>query len=455
LNTTLNFEKRPVKGIFWLKTMEFLCNRFDNPQNDYLTFHVAGSKGKGSVSCFISSILDAAGKKCGLFTSPHVSDLRERVGRSDGFFSNEIYNTVIKNIVPSIDSIIPDTLPGKRDPTWFELLTLFSFMCFKQAQVDCAVFETGMGGRLDSTNIILPECCCLTPIELEHCDFLGNTLEKIAAEKAGIIKQDTPVFSAIQTEGVKSVFKTIAAKKNAPLYFVDEIVDFIKIDNPTYSFKKRFSMRATLGCSKYFSRPLNITLQMPGEFQVWNAALAAITVKSRFPKITEKQIEKGIALAKLPGRFEVCRYNISEHNLAVVFDGAHTVASIQLTLENFYTYFGQGGELLFACAADKKIDKMAEAICSSNCQFNSITLTRPGENKNSNYDSMVVSFSKANTAKKGHAIITLSANQNFEQAITNAINSAAFSEKPLLVCGSFYLIFEVKKILQKMISSVA
>lgn len=445
LDTTLNFEKRPVKGVFWLETMNFLCKRFNNPQEDYLTFHVAGSKGKGSVSSFIASILEVSGKSCGLYTSPHITDLRERIGMAHSFFNDKIYEKAIEELIPRVDSIIPDTLPGGREGTWFEFLTLFAFLCFRQANVKCAVFETGLGGRLDATNVINPDFCCITPIELEHCEFLGDTLAKIAGEKAGIIKQNTPVFSAAQKEEVRSVFKQKSKELNAPLYFIDDIIDSLSVDNKVIKKNGDIAMKTKIICSKYFSRPLQFYLKMPGEFQAWNAALASVAVKSRFPEITEKQIEKGLAATKLQARFEVSHFEINEHPLTIVFDGAHTVNSLSFTLKNFYHYFGVDSDILFACAADKNADSMAKLVCTSECAFNSITLTRPGENKCSDYERLLASFSAANTCQNDRCPSILSGNPDYEQAINDAINFALCRKKTLLVCGSFYLVAEVKK----------
>ncbi|OJF76199.1 MAG: hypothetical protein BKP49_08640 [Treponema sp. CETP13] len=449
LDSTLNFEKRPVKGIFWLKTMEFLCNRFNNPQNAYLSFHVAGSKGKGSVSCFISSILESAGKTCGLYTSPHILDLRERVSLAHSFFPDEIYKKCTEKLICRVNSIIPEMLPGGREGTWFEYLTLFAFLCFREANVDCAVFETGMGGRLDATNVISPEFCCLTPIELEHCEFLGNTLEKIAAEKAGIIKKGIPVFSSAQKPEVRDVFRVQAAKMQAPLYFIDEIIDSIRIENIQLKTCANVEMKAEINCSKYFSRPLKINLLMPGEFQVWNAALAAVAVKNRFPEISETQIEQGISSAKLPGRFEVAHYEIKGHPLTIVYDGAHTVNSLSFTLKNFSYYFGIGANILFACAADKNVKEMASLICDSQCSFNSIMLTRPGNIKQSNYEDLLKYFSRVNVSKNNKSLKILSGNPHYSQAIAEAIETSSFQNRKLLVCGSFYLVAEVKKYLEK------
>ena len=202
LSDYLNFELNPKKNIFWLDTIDFLCKRFDNPQDYAPCIHVAGSKGKGSVSKMIACILEEAGYNVGLYSSPHITDFRERICKPSGFFDESVYEEAIKEMIPNVDSIID--LPGDRPITWFELVTLYAFLCFRKAKVNWSVFEVGLGGRLDTTNVIRPKICCITPIELEHTEFLGDTLEKIAAEKAGIIKNCTPVVIARQqTESVK------------------------------------------------------------------------------------------------------------------------------------------------------------------------------------------------------------------------------------------------------------
>ena len=217
LDSFLNFEKMPKKNIFWLETMKYLCERFNNPQNSYKTYHIAGSKGKGSVSSYIANILSSAGYKTGLYTSPHILNFSERIGSNAGPFSEEVYEKTVKELVHLVDSIIPENLPNEREATWFELVTLFAFLTFKNADCSHCVFETGMGGRLDATNVISPEVTIITPIELEHTEFLGDTLEKIAKEKAGIIKENIPVVSFYQKPEVKTILENIAKEKNCKI----------------------------------------------------------------------------------------------------------------------------------------------------------------------------------------------------------------------------------------------
>ena len=301
LDNYLNFERTPQKEIFWLDTIDYLCKRFNNPQDYAPCIHVAGSKGKGSVSKMIACILDAAGYNVGIYSSPHISDFRERISKPDSFFSEDIYEKTIKELVPKIDSIVAEDLPAERPLTWFELVTLYAFLCFRNAKVDWAVYEVGMGGRLDSTNVIRPKVCCITPIELEHTEFLGDTLEKIAAEKGGIIKNCTPVIiSPQQKESVKIVLREKAITRHAPFYFVEDL-----ISKSSYKFNEKTKRMIVHMESPIFNRPVEAELQMLGQMQAQNAAMAALCVKKVLPNLSEEIIEKGLSNAKLPGRFEI------------------------------------------------------------------------------------------------------------------------------------------------------
>ena len=224
IDSYLNFEKTPKKNIFWLDTMRFFCQKFGEPEQCAPCFHVAGSKGKGSVSTFIASILDEAGYTTGIYTSPHILDFIERISSATGAFKAEVYNNAVEELMKGVQSITQSELPAERPITWFELVTLFSFLVFRQAKVDYSVFEVGLGGRLDSTNVVHPLCSIITPIELEHTEFLGDTVEKIAYEKGGIIKENTPVVIAQQTPSVRAVFEKIAEEKHAPVVFLEDTI---------------------------------------------------------------------------------------------------------------------------------------------------------------------------------------------------------------------------------------
>lgn len=433
LNDFLNFERTPEKNIFWLDTIDYLCKRFDNPQDASPCIHVAGSKGKGSVSRLISSILDEAGYSVGLYTSPHITDFRERITTPKGFFNEEIYESAIKELIPNIESIIPDNLPAERPLTWFELVTLYAFLCFRKAKVDWAVYEVGMGGRLDSTNIIRPKLCCITPIELEHTEFLGDTLEKIAAEKAGIIKNCTPVIIAHQsTNSVERVFYEKAFTRHAPCYFVDKMIDYA-----SYSFQEKSNLMNIHLESSIFNRPIKTNMKMLGKAQVQNAALACIAIKKLYPNIDEAIIERGLSKAFLPGRFEILN-NIPgfENGPDVILDGAHTYNSVKLTLDTLNKiYDNKKVNLLFACAADKDIKDISKLF---KYRFEHIFLTIPGDKKKSDLLTAEEAFNEQK--------LSYSVNINYKEMIKTAIQESYENDSILLITGSFYLLAEVKKI---------
>ena len=460
IDSYLNFEKTPKKNIFWLDTMRFFCEKFGHPENFAPCFHVAGSKGKGSVSTFIASILDEAGFKTGLYTSPHILDFIERVSSPNGPFEEEAYDRAVQEIMDGVQSISQEELPGQRPITWFELVTLFSFLVFRQAKVDYSVFEVGLGGRLDSTNIVNPKVSVITPIELEHTEFLGDTLEKIAYEKGGIIKENTPVVIARQQPTVRKVFEKIASEKHATAIFIEDTIESLdfKIKNITECIKnntnltngnsdfhknciKKYTslenqnilpLMSVSFSSKIFSRPVKTTLQLLGKFQAENAALAAIAVKTVLPTISEEVIERGLAKAKLPARFEILE------NPLIVLDGAHTVNSVTFTMETMNQVFAPFSHriLLFACAADKDAKDIAPLFKN---QFDEIFLTKPGDVKQSDLGKLGEAFEQAG--------LSYDLNEDFKLQIQKAIKKAREEEALLLVTGSFYLVAEVKKIL--------
>ena len=432
LDDYLNFENNPKKDIFWLDTIDFLCKRFDNPQDFAPCIHVAGSKGKGSVSRMIACILEEAGYNVGLYSSPHITDFRERISKATQFFDEKVYTEAVKEIMPNIDSII--NLPADRPITWFELVTLYAFLCFRKAKVDWSVFEVGMGGRLDATNVIRPKLCCITGIELEHTEFLGDTLEKIAAEKAGIIKNCTPVVIARQqTENVKIILREKAFTRHAPCYFVDEI-----IKKATYCFNENEKTMSLKLESDIFSRPIKTKLSMLGKCQVLNAAQAAISIRKVLPNLDEAIIERGLAKAKLPGRFEIIDnipgYVGIPH---LILDGAHTLNSIKLTLETLgRMYDDKKVNLLFACAADKDIKDISKEF---RYRFNHVYVTKPGSKKQSDINAEIEAFKNAG--------IDFTADADYKKMIQKAFAESAETGNILLVTGSFYLVSEVKNLM--------
>ena len=441
LNQFLNFEKTPEKNIFWLETMRFLCEKFGNPQNSYKKIHVAGSKGKGSVCAFISSILEESGLKTGLYTSPHILSFYERISSAHSLFENEIYKKAENEMLSNEDFFKREHLPERRAATWFELVTLFAFLTFRQAHCDVSVLETGLGGRLDATNVVLPEVSVIMPIELEHTEFLGDTIEKIAYEKAGIIKEGIPVVCAHQTRVARSVFEKVACEKKSPIYFLDDFLTSYK-----YEIKDESAYIELV--LKDFERPLNFTTKMLGEIQAENAAIACFAARLAFPQITIKQMEKGLSKAFLPARFEICK----KFGATIIFDGAHTPNSIELTCKTFSKLFAfepcfntsGKGILLFACAKDKKMDEMSKILLKNN--FCSIFLTTPGE-KLSDLSELTQHFEQNLKNMSNEILYPLKDFQvisDFNLAFQKALKEAQITNQPLLICGSFYLIAGIK-----------
>ena len=437
LDRCLNFEKLPQKNMFWLDTIRFLCGKFNNPQNAVPAVHIAGSKGKGSVSAMISAVLTQAGYRTGLYTSPHIMSFFERISMPEGALPQAVYRDSARELMAGIDSIQDTELPGGRPLTWFELVTLYAFLCFKNARLDWAVYETGLGGRLDATNVLMPSICAVTPIELEHVQYLGDTEEKIAAEKAGIIKPHTPVYIAAQKPQVKAVFRAKAQEVQAPVYFVDELVSSVSYSYTAQPAESPMHIKIT---SESFPRPLETDLRMPGSFQAYNAALAALIVRRLYPELDLRIIEKGLSHAFLEGRFEIQRNPAPYPQIpALVMDGAHTVNSVGFTMETFRALFkDQPAELLFACAADKDIAHIAPLTA---LRFSRITLTRPGSAKQADLPKAVQAFRQAG--------IEFEMIEDCTAAIEHALSQAAARGSVLLTAGSFYLVAEVKKFLQE------
>ena len=439
----LNFEKHPQKNIFWLETMQFFCQKLNNPQNSSKSIHIAGSKGKGSLSAFVSSILEEAGYKTGLYTSPHILDFAERIKSAHDFLSSDIYEKSAKELEKAVRSVKDEDLPAQRAITWFELVTLYAFLCFKNYGADWSVYEVGLGGRLDATNVIRPEVCCITSLELEHTEYLGNTIEEIAREKGGIIKEGVPIVLFEQTFShgqAKEVIEKIAREKNAPFIYMPDVIS--SIDKSYFQDEKgKIFMQAKI-TSPLFSRPLKASLQLLGDIQLKNAAMAAVAVKTAMPEISEEIIERGLEKAFLPARFEIISPVPQFSNIPyLIIDGAHTVKSISFLLDTLQDISFDKGALLFGCAADKDVEDMAKELYP---HFDHITLTKPGNVKQSDLERMIKAFESAKIGEK-----TVESGEDFEDMIQKSFSKANEKKRALVVTGSFYLAAEVKKFLKE------
>lgn len=229
-----------------------LCAYLNNPEKKFRSIHIAGTNGKGSTSHMIASVLQTQGYKTGLYTSPHLIDFRERIRINGTEVSEQFVVDFVERIKPALDTI---------KPSFFEITVAMAFAYFAESDVDIAVIETGLGGRLDSTNVITPEICLITNIGLDHTDMLGDTLPEIAAEKAGIIKEGIPVVIGEYNESTAPVFERKAKEVHAPLYYANDLVPEQQIEKTdlsgAYQSKNVRSVMATLHVLKQCGRQID------------------------------------------------------------------------------------------------------------------------------------------------------------------------------------------------------
>lgn len=332
-----------------LKRMEWMMERLDHPERNIRTVHIGGTNGKGSTLTFLRCILEEAGYNVGTFTSPYFEHFNERISINGKPISDEEMLELANTIKPLAEELEKTELGG---PTEFEVITAMALYYFsKMNPVDVALFEVGLGGRFDSTNVIYPLLSIITSIGLDHTNILGDTYEQIASEKAGIIKNGVPIITAVKQPEAQQVIIDKAKHVNASLYQLGSVFKATDIQTLPNGAEFNFSSALLKNLNK-------LQISMLGQHQIDNAALAVMAsqVLSQFYAflIDEQQIRQGLIKAYWPGRFE----QISEHPL-IIIDGAHNQEGIDaLANELQQRYKGKRINILFTALADKKLDKM-------------------------------------------------------------------------------------------------
>jgi dihydrofolate synthase/folylpolyglutamate synthase len=304
-----NLNKYGIK--LGLKNITYLLSLFDNPHLQTKTIHVAGTNGKGSTAAIISSILQAANYKVGLYTSPHLVHFQERMMINGEFIAKEEVCTLLERMKPAIYKVA--NTEGYQHPTFFEVITTMAFLYFYEQNVDFSIMEVGLGGRLDATNVCKPIVSVITHLDFDHMDRLGNSLSDIAREKGAIIKQNTAVVSAKQFPKAEEVIKNIASEKEAPLYTYGENFQATLL---------RSELKGNLfHYAGIYNQLNNIYVPLAGEYQVENASLAiavAELINQKDFMISEDNIINGVKHSQWPGRFEIVR-----EEPMIILDGAH------------------------------------------------------------------------------------------------------------------------------------
>lgn len=325
INYLYGLQKYGIK--LGLEKTGIILSQLGNPHKDFLSIHITGTNGKGSVSAMTASVLMAHGFKVGLFTSPHLISFTERIRINN----KQISESDIVSLTEEIKSKISNLKSKIPEPTFFEFVTAMAFLYFSKNSVDWAVIETGMGGRLDATNIITPEVSVITKISYDHKEFLGETLTDIAHEKAGIIKKGVPVVSAHQEKEAREVIVATAKERSSPLFIYGK--DFSgklrssSLNGITFDYIDSELQTPNSKLSDLF-------VPLAGEHQIFNACIAtkaatlALMQTSKFEIRNSKLIKDGLAATKWHGRLEIV-----SNDPVIMIDGAHNPDAAQALSE--------------------------------------------------------------------------------------------------------------------------
>jgi len=331
---------------FDLGRMRELMQQLGNPESHYPSIHIAGTKGKGSVAAMCESVLMAAGYKTGLYTSPHLHDYAERIQINGSPIPHDDLIRLVEENKPVFESI--------AELTTFEITTSLGFLYFQKQNVEAAVLEVGLGGRLDATNVVLPSVTVITSLSYDHTALLGNTLAEIAGEKAGIIKPGIPVVVSPQEQEAIEVIKRIAAERSAPLIQMGK--DYL-FEPGTHTLKEQRLKIWQLRKNQSDGKAAHLSIPLLGRHQVQNAATAYAalrTFSNAALPLSDQAIRDGFAKTNWPGRFEIL-----QAQPPVVIDCAHnrdSAAKVRQTLQEYFP--DRRSILVFGASEDKDIAGM-------------------------------------------------------------------------------------------------
>jgi dihydrofolate synthase / folylpolyglutamate synthase len=408
---------------FDLKNITAVCEHLGQPQRKFQSVHVAGTNGKGSTSAMLDSVLRAAGLRTGLFTSPHLERINERIRLDGKDITDAEFAVAFTRVQQAIEELLAS---GKlaAHPTFFECITATAFTHFAEAGAEFAVCEVGMGGRLDATNILLPEVAVITQIDFDHENYLGHSIEEIAGEKAGIIKPGARVVSAAEHLIARVVIRRRCAEQSA---FLVEIESAFYLEDVT----------ARDGCFSFTAvtydsgARIPIALRLPGRFQVRNAltALAAARLLAeRGAPVDDDAISRGLAATVWPGRLE----RIGDRP-DIYVDGTHNPAGAR-EISVFWDQFlaGRNIYLIYGAMRDKAVDEIAGLLFP---RASAVILTAPAQPRA--ISAPLLAEMTAHYARHAEVVADPA------QALARALELAS-PEDVIFVTGSLYLVGEVR-----------
>jgi dihydrofolate synthase/folylpolyglutamate synthase len=416
------------QATFKLDRMRRLLDLLGNPHEQVKMVHVAGTVGKGSTVAMIANMLQGCGYAVGQYTSPHVTDIRERIAINGQWIGRTEFTELSKQVATVVEKL-------DFEPTFFELITAMAFKHFAEQAVDIAVVEVGLGGRLDSTNVITPLASVITQIDYDHTHLLGRTLDKIAKEKAGIFKAGVPAFTIEQPREAEMALKQAADEVGAPL----------KVVNKDIEFSYRFGASDDLGphtrvcLITQTSQFMHLPVPLPGEHQAFNCALALAAVdaiKSAGFSIPEAQLHAGLAKTALPGRMELIW-----DQPRILVDGAHNAASLSALMRCVGAHVPYDSMVcIFGCCEDKDIPAMLEKVALGG---DKVIFTRAkGNPRAMDPDELQREFAERSGKMSQVA-------RSVSEALDLA-SRAVGRDDLICVTGSFYLVGDTKKYLAEL-----
>lgn len=410
-----------TSAVFSLARISDLLSRLGNPQNAFKSIHVAGTKGKGSVCALIYSTLIAAGYSVGLYTSPHLICFNERIQQNGRMISD-------RDVI-EIGNQVMDAMDPEHPASTFDIMTAMAFLYFKKKKIQIAVIETGLGGRLDSTNVIMPFLTVITPVSLDHTAFLGNTIPEITAEKAGIIKEGIPLVTGQTHQEALPVLRSAAELHHAEM--IDVFAEYIFRSNPENSYSQTIEIAQaepdrTDGTAERFPAKFDrFNLRLIGDHQVLNAVIAYAALKTMVRTgfyIPTEAIENGFRLVFWP-----CRFELIHEAPQIVLDGAHNRDSIEFLIRTIReVYPDRQVTFIFGVSEDKPYEEMLEKIVS---QAKRIILTRSTHPRSA--DPMMLAGCKGLIGTEVSVATTL------EEAL--AIAETSSKQDIIIVTGSLFV----------------
>lgn len=395
-----------------------LCEALGNPQNKFKSIHITGTNGKGSTSHMIAAILQTAGYNTGLYTSPHLKDFRERIKINGEMVTEEFVIQFTEKIKPVIEAI---------EPSFFEITVAMAFEWFALQKVDIAVIEVGLGGRLDSTNIIVPVLSVITNISYDHMNLLGNTLQEIANEKAGIIKYNIPVVIGQTTNETKDVFVNKSKELNAPIYFASETKWVIDWQNENHQLVITVADIATDERKQY-------SLDLTGIYQTKNILTVLTAIEKLIDlgwKITDKDVASALSKVKklngLHGRWEV----IHSAPLTII-DVGHNEDGIKEIVKQLEYYDDKKIHIVIGMVKDKDIDKVL-SLLPKYVTYYFTKANIPRAMPEAELEAKAASFSLSGNC-----------NGDVNESLQKAVDNASINDL-ILICGSVFVVGEVNK----------